>query len=363
MTELEIAIQRLYNQHLTGEYFKKPDEVVQWLGAVQAQDYAAAKWAVAQRTESATGAEIDQALAGGTIVRTHIMRPTWHFVSPDDIRWMLELTAPRINALNAYYYRKNELDETVFARSQAVLAKALQGGKWLTRTELASILQQAGIIKESDDSLRFIYLLMRAELDMVICSGPRQGKQFTYALFEERVPKAKVRDREEALAEFARRFFTGHGPATLRDFTLWSGLAATEAKAGLEMAKPDLSYTEIENKIYWFGQDASTTLEAPPLVRLIPAYDEYLIAYHDYNRATLSFDPKYGKQVSDSAAQTILLDGRVVGVWKRTFKKDRVVMTLSYFEKLTLAQIEAVSAVASQYGRFMNMSVTLTGDQ
>src|SRR5713226_2242979 len=228
MTNLDIAHRRLHNQLITRPMFEKPDDVVKWLGAVQAQDYAGAKWALGLRMQGVTDDVIEQAFADGAIIRTHVMRPTWHFVAPADIRWMLALTAPRINA---YYNRKLELDDAVFRHSNAVLAKALQGGKQLTRSELASVLQLAGIA--ADNLLRSTYIIMRAELDGIVCSGARRGKQFTYALLDERVPQTRNLDRDEALAEFARRYFTSHGPATLQDFVWWSGLAAADAKAGL----------------------------------------------------------------------------------------------------------------------------------
>src|SRR5579863_4369440 len=182
MAILDIVHRRLYNQHIAGAVFEKPGDVVRWLGAVQAQDYGAAKWAVGLRLRGARDDDIEQAFAGGAILRTHVMRPTWHFVSPADIRWLLALTAPRVNAAAAYYYRSLELDDAVFKCSNAALAKALEGGKQLTRAELMSVLQQAGIA--ADHLLRFAYLIMRAELDGIICSGARRGKQFTYALLD-----------------------------------------------------------------------------------------------------------------------------------------------------------------------------------
>ena len=218
MTNLDIAHQRLHNQLIARRTFEKPGDVVQWLGAVQAQDYAAAKWAVGLRSQGATDDDIEQAFAGGAILRTHVMRPTWHFVAPADIRWMLTLTAPRVNAINAFYYRKLELDDSLFMRSNAALAKALQGGKQLTRPELVSVLQQAGIA--THDLLRFTYIMLRAELDGIVCSGARRGKQFTYALLDERAPQARMLDHDEALAEFARRYFTGHGTCHLARFCM-----------------------------------------------------------------------------------------------------------------------------------------------
>jgi hypothetical protein len=221
MTPSDIARRRLLNERLVGPALTTPADVVSWLGAVQSQDYAGAKWAVAQRARGCSDRDVELACDRGDIVRTHVMRPTWHFVAPADARWMLELTAPRVHAANAYYYRKLELSPRTFERSNAALALALEGGKHLTRVELARALAGAGIRAEG---VRLAYLLMRAELDALICNGSRRGKQFTYALFDERVPRAAPLARDEALAELTRRYFTSHGPATVQDFAWWSGL-------------------------------------------------------------------------------------------------------------------------------------------
>src|SRR6266568_4837740 len=246
MTHLNIAHQRLHNQFIAQQAFEKADDVVRWLGAVQAQDYAAAKWALGLRMQNSTDDLIEQAFTDGTILRTHVMRPTWHFVLPADIRWMLALTAPRVLATIAYYDRTLELDDAVFSQSNAVLAKALQGGKQLTRAELFSELQQAGIA--TDNLQRIGHILMHAELDGIICSGARRGKQFSYALLDERAPQARTLDCEEALAEFARRYFTSRGPATLQDFVWWSGLTVADARAGLEMVKPQLVHAVVDGQ-------------------------------------------------------------------------------------------------------------------
>src|SRR5262245_46773541 len=203
MTVLEIVRRRLFNHSLSITRFEKPEDVVKWLGAVQAQDYSGAKWALGLRATGLKDVAIERAFNAGKILRTHLMRPTWHFVTPADIRWLLALTAPRVNAVSASYYRKFELDDNIFFRSNDALAKALQGNNQLTREVLRFVLQQAGIIAKG---IRFAYLLMRAELDGVICSGARRGKQFTYALLEERAPGVKRPKRDEALAELTRRY-------------------------------------------------------------------------------------------------------------------------------------------------------------
>src|SRR5260370_32433298 len=182
--------QGINNQHLSSREFKKPADLVNWMGAVQAQDYYGAKRAVAQRMKDATDETIEKAFANGDILRTHVMRPTWHFVTPADIRWLLKLTAPRVNAACSYNYRKFELDASVFKRSNKALASALRNGRQLTRQTPRTAGERAGVA--ADDLIRFIHILIRSELDGVICSGARKGKQFTYALLDERAPQTKT---------------------------------------------------------------------------------------------------------------------------------------------------------------------------
>jgi len=359
MTSSDLQRLRLYNQRLAGKRFNHPEAAVQWLGAVQAQDYAAAKWAVAQRIVDGTDAGMDRALAEGSILRTHILRPTWHFVSPSDIRWMLELTAPRVNALNAYYYRKNGLDDRAFLKSNAALTKALQGGAQLTRAELASVLQKARIIKPTDDPLRLVCIIMRAELDRVICSGARRGNQFTYALLDERVPKTLVLSRDEALCELVKRFFTSRGPATLQEFTRWSSLTAADGRAGLGMLEGQLTRIAVNTETYWASPDLPSMRKQPPRAFLLPAYDEYLLSYKAHGDAMMGLSSEHLQKVSAGAGQTILLDGKVVGTWKRTYGKNGIDITPCYFIKMTATQIRSVATAAEQYGRFADLPATL----
>ena len=355
MTSLDIARQRLRNQHITEATFKKPRDVVQWLGAVQAQDYAGAKWAVAQRAQGITDAAMDQAFAEGTILRTHVMRPTWHFVTPADIRWMLALTAPRVNAVNAYMYRKLELDSAIFKRSNAALAKALQGGKQLTRAELASVLERTGIA--TNDSMRLGYLIHRAELDGVVCSGARRGKQFTYTLLDERASQAKTFKRDEALAELSKRYFTSRGPATLKDFVWWSGLTTADAKAGIEMVRSQFNHEIVDGQSYWFPAKTPTAHDTSPTAYLLSTYDEYLIGYKD---RSASIDAVHAKKIErGDTFSTIVLNGQVVGTWKRIIKKSTVVIETNLFTPLTKAENQAVAVAAHQYGTFLELPVVL----
>jgi hypothetical protein len=356
MTSFDVARQRLRNQQLSSPHFTRASDVVKWLGAVQAQDFYGAKWALGQRTLSASDEEIERAFAEGKILRTHIMRPTWHFVSPADIRWMLKLTSPRVNACNSHYYRKVELDERVFSQSNKALAAALRGGKHLTRDVLRNVLQQAGI---STSGLRLVYILARAELDGVICSGARQGKQFTYALLDERAPKTKDLSRDESLAELARRYFVSHGPATVQDFVWWSGLTVADAKAGIEMTKRRLVHEVVDSQTYWLPASSPAARGLSQAAYLLPTYDEYLIAYKD---RSVAVDSKHGKQTirgNPVFSSPIVIAGRVVGSWKRSFKENSVVVTIIPFSSFGKSERQSVDEAAQRYGSFLNMRVVL----
>lgn len=358
MKKAEIASQRLHQQGLLQPRFERPEEVVGWLGAVQAQDYAAAKWALAQRAPGLTNAAIDQGFARGDILRTHVMRPTWHFVTPSDIRWMLALTAPRVNAASAYHYRRLELDEAVFARSEAVLEKALQDGEQLTRPELSAILQGAGI--DTQDRLRLTYLIMQAELDAVICSGPRRGKQFTYALLEERAPQARILDHDEALAELTQRYFTGHGPATIKDFAWWSGLTVTDAEFGVELAATHLRQEVIDGQTYWLAEYNTGLATPSPTVHLLPNYDEYIIGYRDRSAAFDADDTKMKNPRDDIVFNhTILIDGRVSGTWKRSFSKGMILLEAKPFAHFSTAEESSLEKAIQRYGEFQGLPVEI----
>ena len=207
----------MHNLGLWGTPPDDPLQVVDRLGVLQGQEFAYAKWSVAQRTKGAGDADIQALFDEGAILRTHLLRPTWHFVTATDVRWILELTAPRVHALNAYMYRQLDIDPKQLAKSNRLLSKHLAGSAHLTRKEIAAILEGSGI---EASGLRLGYFLMRAELDGLICSGAMRGKQQTYALLEERAPNAETLGPDAALAELTRRYFTTRGPATIKDYAL-----------------------------------------------------------------------------------------------------------------------------------------------
>jgi hypothetical protein len=358
MTLPPIPQQRLANQHLTAPVYRTPAEVVAHLGAVQAQDYGGAKWAVAQRALGVTDAAVEQAFAAGSILRTHVLRPTWHFVTPADIRWMLALTAPRVLAASASYFRKVGLDDRVFKRSRTALTKALQGGKQLTRDELATVLARAGV--ETDGGGALALLLIRAELDGIICSGPRRGNQFTYALLEERAPPARTLERDEALLELTKRYFFARGPATLQDFAVWSGLTAADGKRGTQMAGRELLQHTVDGRTYWFAASQTPAEPAGRTAYLLPNYDEYFIGFKDRSHILeTAKDARIGARENAIFANVIVLDGQVVGDWKRTLKKSAVTLELTPAVRLRKADHKLIAAAAQRYGAFLGLPVEL----
>jgi hypothetical protein len=348
-----IGLQRLHSHRLERPGLGTPAEVVAWLGAVQAQDYAGAKWSIGLRLPESTDAGIEAAISRNSLVRTWAMRGTLHFVAAADLRRLLALVAPRIIARNARRYSELGLDERTLSRSNAVLAGALRGGKHLDRSELLGVLEHRGI---STRGQRAAYMLQRASLDGLICQGVTRRNNPTFVLVDERLPETGAMEPGEAAAELAKRYFTSRGPATLQDFVWWSGLPAADARAGLEEIKGHLVRETIEDKTYWRSGPVPEVDSSA--VYLLPGFDEYLLGYRDRGA---SLDPARAKALNAGGGMlnpTIIAGGRVVGTWRRTFKKDTVVIEVSAFEPLGEPRNHALSAAADRYGRFVGMPVT-----
>jgi hypothetical protein len=358
MLASDITQQRLVNQRIAGSTLERPADVVDWLGAVQAQDYAGARWALGMRMKWATDAGVEQAFADGSILRTHVLRPTWHFVSPADIRWLLALTAPRVHALNATMYRRFDLDGATLARSQSVLVGALQGGRQLTREELRHALDEQGIT--ADNRLRLAYIMMAAELDGVICSGARRGKQFTYALLDERAPQARTLARADALAELARRYFASRGPASVQDFAKWSGLTVAECRAGLEAVQAELVAGQVDGQTYWLPAAGRAASQTSPSAYLLSIYDEYVSSYKD--RSALG-EVEVGhrlRALGNALQYIIVVDGQIVGTWKRVLARDAVMVETNLFRQLTGAENAALAVAARRYADYLELPLVLT---
>jgi hypothetical protein len=349
---MDVARQRLTQQFLVGTRCGRPEEVVDRLLAVQSQDYPGAKWAVAQRTRDCDDAAVQKAFQDGRILRTHVMRPTWHFVTPADIHWLLELTAPRVHAVSAYYYRRHGIDAPGVKRSRSRIEKALSRGEHLTREELARAIDERATMSGE----RLGHFIMHAELAGLICSGRMRGKQHTYALLEERAPRGRKFGRDEALAQLARRYVSGHGPAQAQDLAWWSGLTVADARRGLEASKNELEQTMIDGKAYWFAPASPTRRSAGPTVHLLPNYDEFLIAFKDRRFA---LDPKVEPVMSVFMAHFVVVNGRLVGGYRRTIAKGEVLITAELLRALTTAERKGLEAAAGRYAKSLGVALRL----
>jgi hypothetical protein len=350
----DLIRRRLANQRLTRSSLRTPADVVSWLGAMQSQDYAGAKWAIGLRA-SLTDADVEHACNEGSIIRTHILRQTWHFVARRDITWLLALSGPRVNAVNAHYYRKLGLDERLFSRSRTVMERALRDEHHLTRPELKAELARARIVA---DGPRLAFLIMRAELDAVICSGPRRGNQLTYALLDERAPYGTILDREAALAELALRYFASHGPATLRDYVWWSGLLVRDAKAGIALAASSLQREDVDGFTYWSAdrpvpRDRTRKTAASPVAYLLPNYDEYLIAHKDRHLVVSRGSGDGVTRIKDPFVHHLVIDGRLAGSWTRTVKDGSVDVRCALYARPNVETRRAIDAAVASLGRFM----------
>lgn len=351
-----IAAQRLRNQFIARALRAEPAGIVARLGAVQAQEFPFATWGLALRLAGArTAAGIEAAFDAGQILRTHVMRPTWHFVAAADIRWMLELTAPRVHRTLAAYVRREGIDPRTLRRALSLFERALAGGQSLTRAELGACLARAGIAMPP---MRLGFVTMYAELEAVVCSGPRRGRHFTYARLDERAPGARRLPRDEALAELARRYFTSHGPATIRDFVWWSGLTVADTRRGLEMA--GAKRLTVDGLDYWRIGRGGAAPPAAGLVRLLPIYDEYLVAYRDrlavpHGPAAIPAGP-----AGVTFRHAMVVGGQVAGTWNVRAHRDGRALHVTPLRRLTRAEAAGVEAAADRYARFLGCPVSLT---
>ncbi len=346
MDNTTIAGIRLVNQQLSGTEFTTPEQVVSWMGAMQAQDFNMSKWAIGIRLPGCTDKLVMDAFNKGKLLRTHVMRPTWHFVSPEDIRWMLQLTAPRI--ISAMKSRDTALGITAefYSKGFQIIQKALEDNNCLTREELTTILGAHGMVV---DSSQLSHLLMRAELEALVCSGPVKGKKQTYTWLDGRVPKTPVLKKDEALAKLAGTYFTSHGPATLHDFVWWSGLSVTEARQGLDLVKPDLVSEKNGEQVYWMAHNVQTNSET---LHLLPAFDEYIISYR--NRLAALPVENHHRAVSSNGIfrPTVLKNGQVIGLWKKMVSKSKTI-AIDLFASADRATRNSMDEAEKEFRRYL----------
>jgi len=320
------------------------------MGAIQAQDFSMSKWAIGIRLSNSIEKIIETAIDDGDILRTHLLRPTLHLVSSDDINWILKLTAPGIKASLKPRYKELELSESLFKKCNAIIEDALKGAIHLTREELTAILNKAKI---STGGQRAYHILVRAELDGIVCSGiVKNGKQ-TYALLNERVPKTKDLHKDEALEKISRKYFLSRGPATLQDFKWWSGLSATDAKNAFEMIKSDLISEKAGSETYWALSCLCIPENKNYSAHLLPAFDEFLISYKD-RRASLPLI-NFKKAVSENGIfrPVIVINGQVMGLWKRTIIKEKVIIETDLFYPDNNPIMNQIEEGIEKFGQFI----------
>lgn len=349
MKESDILGRRLINQLLVKSDIKTPKEVVAWLGAVQAQDYNMSKWAIGARLPGVSDRDIEDSINKGDIIRTHILRPTWHLVSSDDIYWMLNLTAPTIRRAISTYCKHLELTHDVLLKARKIIEKELCRGSHLTRQEMMDKFTQGGIMS---DNYRTGHIMFWAEVEGIVCNGVVKDKKQTYCLLEERVPRKDIPDKEESLNRLARKYFTSHGPATLQDFVWWSGLTMTDAKLAMEFIKDDFEQYVIGDNTYWINEESSYSKIKPQLVHLLPAFDEFFVSYKDRKHI---LDEKYTKKVivSNGVFKPMIISrGKVIGIWNRVVKRSGIFSEPVLFEdqdKKTLALLDKQVALYSKF--------------
>lgn len=354
---VDLARQRLRQQAITDPRFAAPADVVRWFGAMQAQDYLGALWAVGLRMQAATEAMVEAAIADRSIVRTWPMRGTLHFVAAEDVRWMQGLLTPRVIARDrARIERDFGLDAATLKCCRRIVGKALAAGTPMTRSALYAALDAGGIASAGQ---RGLHVTGRLAHEGLLCLGPRAGKQPTFVLLDAWLPATPHKAHDEALAELARRYFGSHGPATAQDFAWWSGLTVKDAQAGIALAQAHLASDSIDGATYWWSSDALQPAAANS-VHLLPPFDEYLVAYKNRSAA---LDAAHGRQVigiNGLVNASIVVDGRVVGTWKRSVGKDAVMLTPTFLMPAGLASIKrsgaaAVKREARRYGSFLGM--------
>jgi hypothetical protein len=352
----DIARIRLSNQHIAGNTLREPQDVVAWMGAMQAQDYTMGKWAIGVRLPGATEDTIEQDIEQGRIIRTHILRPTWHFVAAGDIRWMIELSAPRLNSALQSFNKKLELTDTVFRKCHKLIEKALTGGRHLTRPELMAILQSHKI---PTDDLRSNHIMFAAETSGLVCSGSRRGKQLTYALLDERVPgNSPELQREEAIARLTLRYFTSHGPATITDFAWWANLTLKEIKQGLDANKDSLHRVIINGQEYWMP-DTADLPKSRNNVHLLPAFDEFMVSYKD---RSASLAPALSSTVITANGifkPMIVSKGKILGSWKRGIQKKVMVIEPDFFKAEEQLSEKALQPALKAYAAFLNQETII----
>ncbi len=356
MNQKDIAKLRLTSQQIANPKIKSAKEILNWMGAMQAQDFNMVKWAMGLRLNNSTEKSIDAAIDSGEIIRTHVLRPTWHFVSAENIFWMLELTAPRLKASMKGRYKQLELTEEVFKKCNKIIEQFLNSGKHATRKELVSELNRSKI---ATDENRASHILLNSELEKIICNGKMKGKQTTYALLSERIPQTKRLYKEEALRELASKYFESHCPATLHDFVWWSGLSVTDAKNAVELIIDQFVSEKINSSEYLFPNSSSIPKKFKESVFLLPAFDEFLISYKDRTAAIAGEHQEKAFSKNGIFWPTVVVNEQVSGLWKREIKKDILIIEVRFFDKKNNVTKSDLKKASDRLASFLGLKINM----
>lgn len=354
MNQIDIAQLRLESQKLNHTSFNTIEETVRWMGAMQAQDFNMMKWAVGMRLPGISEQSVEEAVSRGEIIRTHLLRPTWHVVSAADVYWILELTAPHVKSGMRSRHNQLGLTDPIVAACKTAVEKWLRDGNHLTRKEISQKLFDANLVRSNE---QVTHIMVVCELDRLVCSGRQKGKNPTYALLEERVPKPHPMPREEALAALANRYFRSHGPATLQDFIWWSGLPVKDARKALESVKSGLVPANTNDREYWFSEEETATANAQESFHLLPAYDEFIISYKDRSASLNSEDHKRAISANGFFYPVVLVNGKAAGIWKRIQEKHRTSVEIQYFDGAKSPDRSILGNALAQYGDFLKMKI------
>jgi len=352
----DIPILRLRSQGIAHSNFESPQSTIGWMGAIQAQDFLMSRWAVGVRLPGSTERSVLAAVNEGSIIRTHLLRPTWHLAAAADVRWLLRLSAPQIRARMKFRDKQLGLTEPLYARADRVLEKALRDGAHCTREELIAGFRKARI---AVDENRASHLFLRAELDGVICSGAFRGNKPTYASFDQRVPPSRPMAREEALAALALRYFASHGPATVEDFTWWSGLSARDARRAVQIVKGSFVSVGIDSRTYLAVDGRRAPSRGRQPVHLLPAYDEFLIGYADREAILGRVNEKNAISSNGLFRPIIVENGRVIGVWSRRAARGGAEIEAALFGSPGTALRAGIEASLARLEAFWGVKASL----
>ncbi len=357
MTLNDIAQLRLQNQNIAHHTFTTPEQLVGWMGAIQAQDYPGAKWSIALRLKEFTDSTVEQAVAEGRIIRTWPMRGTLHFVLPEDVHWMQTLLTSRIIASAAGRHRQLGLNDELLARASAIIVSELRQNGPLIRKELMDALTRQGI--DTSDQRGYHCIWWTAQKSLIYV-GALRGKQPTFDLMERLVPNPMSMTRTNSLKELAKRYFTSHGPATVSDFSWWSGLSASDSKMALAQVQDILQSAQVGGKEYWYAASPTASPSHDPSVFLLPGFDEYMLGYTDRSAALAAeHTPLILPGKNGMFLATIVVDGRVVGTWKRTINARAVRITITHFDGFSPRYETLIRQAADRYGAYLGVAVDL----